>query len=65
MPAAVLAHERGKSWVEMGTWLRTTESSFTREMCSMASGKRNKSSALCWMARRLGALLTCVGEREA
>ena len=34
MPAAVLGHERGKPWVETATWLKTTESPFTREMCS-------------------------------
>ena len=38
--------------MEMGTWLKTTESSFTREMCSMAEPDRFKSSSLCWTARR-------------
>ena len=56
MPAAVLAHERGKPWVETATWLKTTESPFTREMCSMASRKRDESSSLGWMARRVSAL---------
>jgi hypothetical protein len=55
MPAAALAHERGTPWVETATWLKTTESPFTREMCSMASRKRNESSSLCWMARGVSA----------
>ena len=55
MPAAVLAHERGKAWVETATWLKTTGSPFTREMCSMAGRKRNESSSLCRMARRVSA----------
>lgn len=49
----------------MGTWLKTTESPFTREMCSMATTKRIESSSLCWTAGKgLSALLTYVGERE-
>ena len=50
--------------MEMATWLKTTESSFTREMCSMASRKRNKSSSLYWMARRLSALLAGLCEEK-
>lgn len=50
--------EEGKPWVEMGTWLKTTESPLTREMCSMKDEMR----ASRYSGRRGGAmwLLSCV-----
>ena len=67
-PAAGLAHEGEMPWVGMGTWLKTTESPFTREMCSMDNTKMIEGSTLRWTARKgLSALLAVYGgvrERE-
>ena len=41
--------------METARWQKTTESPFTREMCSMASRKRNEGWSLRWMARRVSA----------